>query len=57
MHVHLRHDSGRAKIWLEPRIELAHTRGLSQRRVAMALQLVREREDEIRSAWQAHLGR
>jgi len=56
MHVHVYHAEGEAKYWLEPSVELAVNYGLSDRRLATALQLVREHEDEIRDAWKAHFG-
>lgn len=56
MHVHVHHAEGEAKFWLEPQIELAENHGLSRRRLAGALQLVQENEDEIRSAWKEHFG-
>ena len=57
VHVHVEGPSGEAKIWLEPGIEMAENHGLSQREVTRALRLVREHEEEIRTAWQAHFGR
>ncbi|MGH7205903.1 MAG: DUF4160 domain-containing protein [Nitrospiraceae bacterium] len=57
MHVHVHGTDGEAKFWLEPSIELAQNYGLSDRQVASALRLIREHEDEIRQAWQAHFGR
>lgn len=56
MHVHVYHAEGEAKFWLEPRVELAANYGLGQRRLASALRLVLEYEDEIRNAWKAHFG-
>lgn len=56
MHVHVYHVEGEAKFWLEPRVELAANYGLIQRRLARALRLVLEHEDEIRNAWKAHFG-
>ena len=56
MHVHIHHAGGEAKFWLEPRVELAENYGMSGRRLAAALRLVRENEDEIRKAWQDHFG-
>jgi hypothetical protein len=53
-HVHVEHATGEAKIWLDPRVELAHNWGLTPRRLAIALRLAREHEDEIRAAWAAH---
>ena len=57
MHVHVHGTDGEAKFWLEPRIELAQNYSLSDRQVTVALRLIREHEDEIRKAWQAHFGR
>jgi hypothetical protein len=57
MHVHVHHERGEAKFWLEPRIALAASKGLSRRQLADATRLIREHEDEIRAAWQAHFGR
>jgi hypothetical protein len=54
LHVHVQGARGEAKFWLEPRIELAADFGLGTRMIERALLLIREREDEIRSAWKAH---
>ena len=56
MHVHVHHESGEAKFWLEPEIAVAQNYGLSSARLTAALRLVQEHEDEIRAAWQAHFG-
>ena len=57
MHVHVQHEKGEAKVWLEPEIALAESYGLSRQQVATALRLIREHEDEIRTAWKKHFGR
>ncbi len=56
MHVHVLGEEGEAKIWIEPRIEVARRHGLGERTVGTALRLVKEREDEIRTAWDEHFG-
>ena len=56
-HVHVQGDRGEAKFWLDPKVELAHNYGLSQAAVRVAIRLIREREDEIRSAWKTHFHR
>ena len=56
VHVHVSGPGGEAKIWLEPEIELARSHGLDVRLTRRALTLVREREDEIRGAWDEHFG-
>jgi hypothetical protein len=54
MHVHVYHADGEAKFWLEPNLELAQNHGLSPRRVATVLEIVRRHEHEIRAAWKRH---
>ncbi|MCI0333883.1 MAG: DUF4160 domain-containing protein [Planctomycetes bacterium] len=56
MHVHVQSAAGEAKFWLESEIELAQNYGLNTRQLNAALRLVKEHEDEIREAWQAHFG-
>ena len=51
-HVHVQHETGEAKIWLEPEIAIAQNYGLSPARLAAALRLVQGHENEIRTAWQ-----
>ena len=48
----MQHETGEAKIWLEPEIAIAQNYGLSPARLAAALRLVQEHENEIRTAWQ-----
>jgi len=50
------HETGEAKIWLEPEIVIAQNYRLNPARLAAALRLLQEHEDEIRAAWQAHFG-
>ena len=56
-HVHVHHADGEAKVWLDPRIELAQNHGLKSHRLKVVIRLVHEHEDEIRKAWKAHFGR
>ena len=55
-HVHVHHAEGEAKFWLDPEVEVAQNYGLSSRRLATALGLVRRNENEIRVAWKKHFG-
>lgn len=57
MHVHVLGEEGEAKIWIEPRLEVARSHRLGERTLGTALDLVKEREDEIRTAWYEHFGR
>jgi hypothetical protein len=54
--VHVHHETGEAKFWLDPEIGIAQNYGLSPARLAAALRLVQEHADEIRAAWQTHFG-
>lgn len=55
--MHVLGADGEAKIWIEPEIEVARSHGLTGRTLATALELVKEREDDIRRAWHEHFGR
>jgi hypothetical protein len=56
MHVHVHGENGEAKFWLEPQIELARNYGLSDPQINRALRLIREKENDIRRAWNEHFG-
>ena len=57
LYIHVYGPDGEAKFWIEPRIELAQNYGLTQRDLVVVLDIIREREHEIRRAWRAHFGR
>lgn len=57
MHIHVEGPGGEAKIWLDPGTAVAESYGLGVRDLNAAVRAVREHEDEIRAAWQAHLER
>jgi hypothetical protein len=50
LHIHVIGPSGEAKFWLEPQLELAVNYSLSDRTLAKASSLIKEREDEIHRA-------
>ena len=54
IHIHVLGADGQAKVWLEPNIEVAYNHGLRDTTVGIALALIREREHEIRAAWEQH---
>jgi uncharacterized protein DUF4160 len=54
--VHAQSAQGEAKFWIEPKIELAASLGVPDHEIAKILNLIREREDEIREAWNRHFG-
>ena len=56
MHVHIQSPDGEAKFWLEPEISLAKNYGLPDHELNRVLKIVRERQQEIRDAWNKHFG-
>jgi hypothetical protein len=54
MHVHVQSSSGEAKFWMEPEIEIAQNHGLSMKELKEADTLIKEHQDEIRTAWRQH---
>ena len=56
-HIHVQGLGGEAKFRLEPKLELAVHCGLGESQLRRALRLIREHEDEIRTAWEEHFGR
>jgi hypothetical protein len=56
IHIHVQSSDGEAKYWIEPEIALAENHGLSLQDLSTVEGIIKEREDEIRSAWQKHFG-
>ncbi len=53
-HVHIATPDGVAKFWLEPTIALASYHKLNEKTLRKLEELVRENEDEFKSAWDKH---
>lgn len=54
MHVHVSSPDGEVKFWLEPEINIARNHGLTEQDLNRVRQLVVERQEEIRDAWNKH---
>jgi len=54
MHIHVQSNNGEAKFWLVPSIQIAQNHGLSMKELNEADSLIKERQNEIRTAWQQH---
>jgi len=54
LHVHVVCPDGEAKYWLEPSIGLAHNYGLNPRQLRAIEALIRDHEEQIRTAWLEH---
>ena len=57
MHVHVQSAEAEAKFWMEPEIELDENFGFPDREVGRILKLLKERQNEIRQAWNQHFSR
>ncbi len=53
-HIHVSCQAGVAKFWLEPIVSLASYYRLSPRELRQIENIVREREDDFKSAWGQH---
>ena len=56
MHVHVFCAAGEAKFWIEPIVEFATSRGLSQRELNAIERIVNDNVEMIRIAWRQHFG-
>ncbi|MDO9533033.1 MAG: DUF4160 domain-containing protein [Deltaproteobacteria bacterium] len=53
-HIHVSCPAGVAKFWLEPIVSLASYYRLSPRELRQIENIVREHEDDFKSAWDKH---
>lgn len=56
MHVHIMSQSGEAKYWLEPDLELAKNHRLTRAELREIEQLIEAHADELKAAWETHFG-
>ena len=54
MHVHVLSENGEAKLWIEPKVELAMQHGLKDHEVSEIIRVTEEKADEIRESWNSH---
>jgi hypothetical protein len=54
LHIHVQSTEGEAKVWIEPEIVIARNYELSDQALSRVLQLIKDREQEIRDAWHRH---
>lgn len=54
MHVHVDKGEDEAKVWIEPKIELAENHGFSPREIKFILKTIEEHERAIRKKWNDH---
>lgn len=53
-HVHVSCTAGVVKFWLEPIVSLASYYGLAPRELRHIEEIVKEHEDDFKSAWDQH---
>lgn len=53
-HIHIATPDGVAKFWLEPIVALASHYNLPQKELKKIQHIVKEKEDEFKSAWDRH---
>lgn len=53
-YIHVQASNGEAKFWIEPEVQIAQNHGLSMKELNEADSLIKEHQDEIRTAWQQH---
>ena len=56
VHVHIRSGGAEAKVWLEPEVAIADSRGFNARTLGEILDLVAARRGDIEEAWYGHFG-
>ena len=56
MHVHVASGEGEAKIWLEPKIEVADNYRYSKKQLKQIQLLVEVHRDEFINSWKRHFG-
>ncbi len=57
MHIHVIKDECEAKVWLEPRVELANNDGFAQHEVNDIIKMVKSYADDLRDQYQRHIGK
>ena len=56
MHIHVRSPDAEAKIWLEPGVGLAYSKGFDRRELRIIIELVVKNQTAIERAWHEHFG-
>ena len=54
MNIHVSSESGEAKFWLEPELELAHNYRFSRQQLKSIEEILEEKHGELISAWRHH---
>lgn len=57
MHIHVIKDDCEAKVWLEPKVELAENDGFAQHEINQIIKIVQQYADDFRDKYQRHIGK
>ncbi|MGL5445841.1 MAG: DUF4160 domain-containing protein [Rhabdaerophilum sp.] len=56
VHIHAMKAGGEAKVWLEPEISIAESRGFNAAELRDIIRLVEQHRNQIERAWHDHFG-
>ncbi len=56
LHIHVRSSGAEAKVWLDPTIGIADSRGFNAKELSVIIRHVIDNREIIRSAWNEHFG-
>jgi len=56
IHIHVISPNGEAKFWIEPKVILAKSSGLSDKKLNKIQKIIEEEIDEICTKWKEHFG-
>lgn len=56
MHIHVYSPDGEAKVWIEPEIELALSKGFKDSELKEIQDVINSKQDEIRDHWKQCFG-
>ena len=54
MHIHVYSSDGEAKFWVEPKVTLDKSYGFTKNEINILQNVIEERLDEIKKAWERH---
>ncbi len=55
-HIHIEKDNNKAKVWLEPKIELAKNKGFKKHDINKILKIVKENASNFKEQWNRYFG-
>jgi hypothetical protein len=56
MYIHIGKGDNRAKVWLEPIIEIAEKRGFTEKQLNKIIEIVAKNEKDFKTKYRAHIG-